>query len=124
MDRLLKPEKFDTWPEDSESTKIFNYWLRTFEGIVATVAANAGENEEINKLLDSQNLIFYCGSCHLRRSQTALTRAYHKQKNVVFVRHLLMTRTQRPGESIAECVPSLRELARDCDFVQVTKSQR
>ena len=34
-----------------------------------------------------------------------------------------MTRTQCPGESIAEYVHSLRELARDCDFVQVTAEQ-
>ena len=34
-----------------------------------------------------------------------------------------MTRTQRPGESITEYVHSLRELARDCDFVQVTAEQ-
>ena len=68
MDRLLKPEKFDTLSEDSKSTKIFNYWLRIFEGFIAAVAANAGENEEIkqtfatDELLDSQNLFFYCGS--------------------------------------------------------------
>ena len=48
MDCLLKPKKFDILPEDSEPTKIFNYWLRTFEGFIATVAADAGENEEIN----------------------------------------------------------------------------
>ena len=32
-------------------------------------------------------------------------------------------RTQRPGESIAEYVRSLRELARDCDIVQATAEQ-
>ena len=80
MDRLLKPEKFDILPEDSESTKIFNYGFRTFGGFVATVASNAGKNEEINKLAMLTNffthkpyLIFYCGSCHLRRS---LDRSY------------------------------------------------
>ena len=34
-----------------------------------------------------------------------------------------MTTTQRPGESIAEYVLSLRELAKDCDCVQVTAEQ-
>ena len=64
MDRLLKPEKFDTLPEDSVSTKIFNYWLRTFEGFIATVAANAGENEEINKLALLTNFLTH-KSIHL-----------------------------------------------------------
>ena len=49
MDRLLKPEKIDILPEDSESTKIFHCWLLIFEGFIAAVAANTGENDEINK---------------------------------------------------------------------------
>ena len=117
MDRLLKPEKFDTLPEDLESTKIFNYWLRTFQGFIATVAANAGKNEEINKLalltnfLTHKTYLFIAEAATYDEAKTALTRAYHKQKNVVFARHLLMTRTQRPDESIAEYVHSFRELA-------------
>ena len=34
-----------------------------------------------------------------------------------------MTRTQHPGESIAEYVHSLRKLAIDCDFAQVRAEQ-
>ena len=103
MDRLLTPEKFNTLP--------------------------AGENEEINKLaLLTHFLTHKTYSCIAEaaaydEAKTALTRAYDKQKNAVFARHLLMTRTQRPGESIAEYVPSLREPARDSDFVQVTAEQ-
>ena len=129
MDCLLKPEKFDTLPEDSESTKIFNYWLRTFEGFIATAGAKAGENEEINKLALLTNFLthktysFIAEAATYDKAKTALTRAYHKQKNVVFARHLLMTRTQRPGESIVEYFHSLRKLARDCDFAQVTPEQ-
>ena len=108
MNRLLKPEKFDTLPEELELMKIFNYWLRTFEGFIATVAANAGENEEINKLALLTNFLthktysFIAEAAIYDEAKTALTRAYHKQKNVVFAGHLLMTRTQHPGESIAE----------------------
>ena len=117
MDRLLKLEKFDTLPEDSVSTKIFNYWLRTFEEFIATVAANTGENEEINKLALLTNFLthkiysFIAEAATYDEAKTALIRAYHKQKNVVFARHILMARTQRPGESIAEYVHSFRELA-------------
>ena len=99
MDRLLKPEKFDTLPKNSESTKIFDYWLRIFKGFIATVAANAGENEEINKLALLTNFLihetysFIAEAAIYDEAKTALTRAYHKQKSVVFARHLLMTRT-------------------------------
>ena len=96
MDRLLQPEKFDTLPEDSESTKIFNYWFRTFEGFIATVAANAGENEEINKLallihfLTHKTYSFIAEAATYDEAKTALTRAYHKQKRCSSIRQRLL----------------------------------
>ena len=51
-------------------------------------------------------------------AKTALTRAYHKQKRCCFRPTFIDDQ-----ESIAEYVHSLRELARDCDFVQVTAEQ-
>ena len=35
-------------------------------------------------------------------AETALHNTYHKRKNLVFLRHLLMSRTQNSGDSIAE----------------------
>ena len=93
------------------------------------VAADAGENEEINRLTLLTNFLTYKTSSFIAEAvaydepKTALAMAYHKQMSVVFARHLLMIRTQRSGESIAEYVHSLRELARDCDFVQVITEQ-
>ena len=93
MDRLLRPEKFDTLSEDSASTKIFNYWLRTFEKFIATVATNAGENKEINKLalltnfLTRKTYLFIAEAATYDEAKTTLTRAHHKQKSVVFARY-------------------------------------
>ena len=93
------------------------------------VAANAGENEEIYKLALLTNFLthkthsFAAEAATYDEAKIAFTRAYHKQKSVVFARHLLTSKTQRPGESIAECVHFLRELARDCDFIQVKAEQ-
>ena len=56
-------------------------------------------------------------------AETALRNAYHKQKNLVFARHLLMSRTQNSGESIAEYVHALKQLARDCNFQAVSAEQ-
>ena len=38
-----------------------------------------------------------------------------EKKNATHARHLLLTREQKPGESIAEYSRELRSLARDCD---------
>ena len=129
MDRLLRPEKFDNLPEDSESKKIFECWLCTFEGFIAAVAANAGENKKTNKLALLTNFLthktysFIAQVTTYDEDHTSLTRAYHQQKSVAFARLLLMTRTQRSSEIIAEYFHSPQELARDFDFVQITAEQ-
>ena len=73
MNRLLRPEKFDTSPEDSESTKIIDYWLRIFEGLIAAVVGNAGGNEEINKLALLINFLTH-KSIHLLRKPPPTTK--------------------------------------------------
>jgi len=49
-----------------------------------------------------------------------LKKAYKKQKNPVFARHLLATRGQCSDESLAEFVQVLKILAKDCEFKDVT----
>ena len=52
-------------------------------------------------------------------ARQALNNAYHKPKNIIFARHLLMTRTQKKTEKIDEYVYALNQLARDCQFQDV-----
>ena len=56
------------------------------------------------------------GYDHLPRSKTILDQTFLKQKNATYVRHLLFTREQKPGESIAEYSRELISLAKDCDW--------
>ena len=44
-------------------------------------------------------------------ARQALNNTYHKPKNVIFARHLLMTRTQKETETIDEYVHALNQLA-------------
>ena len=34
MDRLLRPEKLETLPEDPDAAKVFEYWFKTFESFL------------------------------------------------------------------------------------------
>ena len=49
-----------------------------------------------------------------------LLNAYHKPKNAIFARHLLLNRTQKSSDSLAEFVDVLKQLAQDCEFRAVT----
>ena len=93
MDRLLKPDKLEVLPEDAEASNIFDYWLRTFEGFLQTVIANAEEvNEEntINKLalltnfLTHRTFSFIAEATTYDEAKTALIGAYHKKKSEIF----------------------------------------
>ena len=52
-----------------------------------------------------------------------LKHAYHKRKNVIFARHVLMTRVQKSDKTIAEYVHALKRLSKDCEFNAVTAEQ-
>ena len=52
-----------------------------------------------------------------------LKAAYIKKKNNVYVRHLLVSRHQQPGESVAEYAQTLKALAKECTFGAVTADE-
>ena len=45
---------------------------------------------------------------------------YIKSHNIIFARHLLATRKQKPGESLLEFLQALHALSKDCSFTDVT----
>ena len=129
MDRLLKPDKLDVLPEEADSTKVYEYWLKTFESFIAEVERNAQEGANVDKLALLTNFLtprtypYISNATSYENAKTALRNAFCKRKNVVFARHVLMTRVQRTDESIAEYVHNLQTLAKDCDFEAVTAQE-
>ena len=53
----------------------------------------------------------------------ALTHMYIKTPKEIFVRHLLITRRQKPGETLTEFLQELRKLSKDCNLKNVTAEQ-
>ena len=129
MDRLLKPDKLDVLPEEADSTKVYEYWLKTFESFIAEVERNAQEGANVDKLALLTNFLtprtypYISNATSYENAKTALRNTFCKRKNVVFARHVLMTRVQRTDESIAEYVHNLQTLAKDCDFEAVTAQE-
>ena len=126
MDRLLKPDKLETLPEEPEATKIFDYWFKTFDSFVSTVIASAENRDSVNRLalltnyLSPQTYAYISEASTYEEAVLLLRSSYRKRKNVTFARHLLMTRSQKQGESISMYVHALRNLAKDCEFQAVS----
>ena len=128
MERLLKPGKLEVLPDDPEAVKIFDYWLTTFNTFLANLEERTaeGERDRLDRLgllttfLTHRTYELIADATSYAEAQRSLQNAYHKQKNVIFARHLLMSRSQKAGESISSYVHSLKQLARDCNFQAVT----
>ncbi|XP_078495462.1 uncharacterized protein LOC144750544 [Ciona intestinalis] len=127
MDKqLLRPKELNVDPEAPNAARHFTYWLRTVtdfiehldEGRAAVSAANK-RRVIVNCL--SADIFSYVEEAETYDAiVTTLKRIYVKRKNNVFARYLLVSRHQKPDESISEYLRELRELAKECSFSDVT----
>ena len=123
MDKFLKPQVFETEPSSPTAAKQWNHWLKTFENFIAAIATLNNEPNKLTTLInyvnhDVYDLISECTSYD--DAIETLRNIYVQPKNEVFARHLLATRKQKAGETLEEFLQSLRQSAKDCNFVAVT----
>ena len=126
MDRLLKPDKLEASPNDSNARKVFDYWFKTFESFISAVLASSEAPDQVNRLALLTNFLSPETYSYIEMASTYeeavrfLKKAYQGQKNIVFARYQLMTRKQKENESITEFIHALRLLAKTCEFEAVT----
>ena len=117
MDRLLKPGKLKVLLEEPDATKIFDYWQKPFDIFLTEVLEKADDADSVNKLnlltnyLTHKTYAFVTDTRLYDEARKALNNAYHKPKNIIFARHLLMTRTVKETETTDEYVHALNQLA-------------
>uniref|UniRef100_A0A8R2MB41 Uncharacterized protein n=1 Tax=Bombyx mori TaxID=7091 RepID=A0A8R2MB41_BOMMO len=135
MDRYLRPERFDIDPSDSSSTRAWIHWRKTFENFIFVQKPTAPETDAQSVRLPekwdsikfqllvnhiSPNIYTYISEAtNYEEAITILQKLYVKPKNLIFARHMLATRKQRPEESIDTYLQALKLLSKDCDFVAV-----
>ena len=108
--------------------KVYDYWLKTFDNFVTAVltATDEAERNNLNKLgllasfLSHRTFELIADATEYDQAIAMLRNTYPKSKNVIFARHLLLSRTQKSNESLAEFVHALKQLARDCEFRAVS----
>ena len=131
MDKLLRPERFNTEASAPNSENIYKHWKFTFLNYMNTVNATRKEDPQ-NDLLDFFALVnnisasIYSRICNINSLTAAirtLDQIYIKPTNVVFNRHKLITHKQAPGQSIDDFMQEIDKIASTCDFRAVSADQ-
>ena len=130
MERILKPDRLELDPSVSgagSANKAYTHWKATFTNFLSILGEAA--NTEQKKLLilinyvssDIYNLI--SAQTEYAAAIAVLDNIFIKEKNESYARHLLLSRTQKPDESIDQYMIALQTLAKECKFEDVTAAQ-
>ncbi|XP_059819322.1 uncharacterized protein LOC132390793 [Hypanus sabinus] len=125
METVLRPERLDLDPQDTEAALAFELWLACFQSYLEEVRAT--EPAVMHRILllrfTPKVYSFIRDLPTYEGAPDALKRQYLRPVNTVYARHRLATRRQRPGESIAEFLRALQTLVRTCDCKTLTAEQ-
>ncbi|XP_059799784.1 uncharacterized protein LOC132377520 [Hypanus sabinus] len=125
MESILRPEKLDVDPQDSEAALAFELWLACFQSYLEEI--HMTEPAIMHKILLSRvslkvfslirNLLTYQGALD------ALKRQYLQPVNTIYARHGLATWWQQTRESSREFLRALQTLVWACDRKGLTVEQ-
>ncbi|XP_045139442.1 uncharacterized protein LOC123520861 [Portunus trituberculatus] len=118
MERLLRPERFEGSRDTTPAQ--WTHWLRTFTNFVDSITPAPDKLKLLINYIAPEAYSHISDCTTYAAAIDILKTVYVKPTNVVFARHQLATRSQRPDESINAFVHSLKILSKDCEFKQVT----
>ena len=124
MERVLRPERFDTDINDVNASKRWSHWLKTFDNFLSTISSHKPDELAVLTNFLSPEVYEYISDCAtyaLARSK--LNSLYIKPKNEVYSRYLLANLRQQGGETIDQYVQKLHEMSKDCNFTSVTSEE-
>ena len=123
MEKVLKPDRFDTEPNTPNADKIWIHWKKTFENfILALQSANTDPIQKYSVLINyvSPNVYMYISDLNsYDDAMVTLENLYVKTKSEVYARHVLATRKQNESESLDQYMQELKQLSKECNFVAV-----
>ncbi|CAI6371236.1 unnamed protein product [Macrosiphum euphorbiae] len=121
MEKLLRPDRFETDPNSPTSAKEWAHWITKFNNFVEV--AKVKEEDKLKVLTNFLGHSVYDSVSECTTYGAAikiLTDIYIKQKNEIFARHLLATRKQQMNESIDQYLGFLKILSKECAFKSVS----
>lgn len=146
MDRLLRPERFDTESTVPNAEKLYRHWKMTFQNYLAATIqdpADADPNDEaavqrveaartlastnkLRALFNNVSAIIYETISECTTYDAAfhtLDGIYIQPASILYNRHKLITCKQDMATSIDSFVQELRRLAKPCNFAAVNAEQ-
>ena len=113
---------FDPHGDAASVFQRWERWLRSFELFAA--ATGCADDKQKRQLLlhsagqDTQDIFFTFEDQPdgYQASADALSQYFRPSKNLPYQRHLFRQAKQNDGESVAQFVTRLRQLAKDCDY--------
>lgn len=124
MDRIFRPERFDTDPTCPDAAKQWNHWRRTFLTFLSSI-----EHMQPNKLdtlitCISASVYESIADCETYESAMSILESlYVRPTNEIFARYRLFTCKQDSGQNLDQFLQKLKSLAKDCNFRSVTAEQ-
>ena len=118
MERLLRPERFEGSQDTSPAQ--WTHWLRTFSNFVQSISPAPDKLKLLINYISPEAYSHISDCADYEDAIKALEAVYVKPKNIIYARHQLATRRQLCSESIDTYLHSLKILAKDCEFKQVT----
>ncbi|XP_064072074.1 uncharacterized protein LOC135193461 [Vanessa tameamea] len=127
MSRYLRPDRFDIEPNSSNSDLKWTHWRFTFTNFLSEeISTNTPDSMKLMLLVNhlAPTIFSYIRDCKFYEDAIKLLDSiYIKPRNEVLARHILITRKQRPEETICEYSRALKLLAHDCIFRNVTAEE-
>jgi hypothetical protein len=125
MDKFLQPQRFDCTSDDPQATSQWMHWFKTFSNFVEQITSDK-KSDKLHLLINFVSPSVYNFISEAKSYEAAiktLENIYIKPKNTIFSRHQLYSRKQSSSESVSQYIMSLRLLARECQFKNVSASE-
>ena len=118
---VLKPDRLEILPSSPNAVKIFSHWFFIFEKFADNLTgSDTAKLGCLANCVSVDNFSIIAGCTTLSQAVTALKAAFIQPQSEVVARHVLATRKQKEGESLADFLRALLDLTSDCNFTEVS----
>ena len=119
----LKPERLELDPSEANADKKFKHWIRTFRNYSNFIQDEEGKLNLLINYVGHEAYALIENDTTYEAAINTLQSAYTKEINVIYARHVLSSRKQLAEETLDDYLRSLRLLAKDCSFQNLTAQE-
>ena len=125
MEQLLRPDRFNADPNAASARDEWTYWHQTFVNYFEEIPENK-RPDQLKTLINFLSASVYKTIAHCTTYEEAmlvLKDQFEKPVNEIYAHHALAIHRQQDHETIDQFLQSFKELAKDCNFTQVTAAE-